>query len=105
MRFNKNLYTSEGIDVERVKAKIGRNALQFSVYLLVLPRGEKNQLEIIDSKYLLQKNYPKEDLTVVGIAGSYANALELVEIISRKVYDSTGDLNIREYIQNREQEE
>ena len=102
MKYYKYLYCTDDIDKDRVIGKIGRNALQFSVWLLVLPHGEKNQLEIIDSKVLLQPKYPWKDYFVVGLAGSYAKALELVENISREVYDKTGNLKIRDYIEANE---
>ena len=55
--------------------------------------------------YLLQPGYPREDRMVVGIAKGFDEAVELVEKISREVYDATGDLEIRDYIQAKEQED
>ena len=55
--------------------------------------------------YLLQPGYPREGRMVVGIAKGFEEAVELVEEISREVYDATGDLELRNYIQAKEQED
>ena len=41
----------------------------------------------------------------MGIAKGFDEAAELIEKISREVYDATGDLKIRDYIQAKEQED
>ena len=64
-----------------------------------------NQLEIVDSKILLQPSYPKKDVFVVGIVSSYEEALGYVENIVREVYESTGKADIRNYILKKEQED
>ena len=71
---------------------------------ILLPANEKNQLEILNAAWLLQPDYPKEGLFVVGIADSFENALEYVEKISQEVYDSTKGLDIRNYILMKERE-
>lgn len=106
MRYYKYLYLSDKIKQKRDKIirRIEQNKLQHDIYLLLLPRSDRNQLEIIHTGYLLQPDYPKEDLFVVGIANSYDAALELVEKISQEVYDNTNEVNIRNYILRKEQE-
>ena len=52
-----------------------------------------------------QPAFPEQDLFVVGITKGYEEAVELVEEISREVYDATGDLELRNYIQAKEQED
>ena len=49
--------------------------------------------------------YVSEGRMVVGIAKGFEEAVELVEEISREVYDATGDLELRDYIQAKEQED
>ena len=64
---------------------------------------KKNHLDIIHSAFLLQPGYPGKNRLVVGIAGSYDGALELVEKIAGDVYKETGDVDIRNYIMSKEQ--
>lgn len=84
--------------------RLERNRFQPGIHLILLPANEKNQLEILNAAWLLQPDYPKESLFVVGIADSFENALEYVEKISQEVYDSTKGLDIRNYILMKERE-
>lgn len=106
MRYYKYLYLSEGLEnkKEKIVRKLEAGKFQPTIHLILLPKQENNQLEIVNSIYFLQPDYPKEDRFVVGIANNYDAAIELVENISREVYEQTGELNIRDYILMKEQE-
>ena len=106
MEYYKYLYLSEKLVKKRnrIMDRLERNKFQPGIHLILLPKNAKNQLEIINAAYLLQPDYPKEGLFVVGITDSYENALEFVEKISREVYDNTKGLDIRNYILMKEQE-
>lgn len=107
MKYYKYLYISD--DLEKKKEKIIRrleqNKLQMNVQLITLPQSDHNQMEIIDSKLLLQPSYPKKDLFVVGIVSSYDSALEFVEKITQEVFEETEHTDIRNYILKKEQED
>jgi hypothetical protein len=106
MEYYKYLYLSEKLEKKkgRVVDRLERGKFQPGIHLVLLPRNERNQLEILNAAYLLQPDYPKAGLFVAGIADSYENALEIVEKISQEVYDNTGNMNIRSYILRKEQE-
>ena len=95
--------------MEKKKNKIIRklrdNKLQYDVYLVTLPETEQNQLEIYNSALFKQPDYPIRDLFVVGLAKGYESALELVEEITRTVYNETKGADIRSYILEKEREE
>lgn len=107
MKYYKHLYVSE--ELKKKKSKIIRrleqNKLQLNIQLIVLPQTAHNQLEIIDSKLLFQPSYPKNDLFIVGMVSSYDEAMEYVENIAREVYSNTDNLDIRNYIMVKEQED
>lgn len=107
MNFYKHLYISEDLKKKKNKIirKLEQNKLQLNIQLIVLPKSNHNQLEIINSQILLQPSYPKSDLFVVAIISSYEEALEFVENIARKVYESTVEVDIRNYILKKEQED
>ena len=107
MKYYSNLYVSEGLKKKKDKviARLERRKLQPDLHVIFLPECDHNQLEIVNAMYLLQPGYSKEDRMVVGIAKGFDEAVELVEKISREVYDATGDLEIRDYIQAKEQED
>lgn len=106
MEYYRYLYLSERLEKkkDRIMDRLERNRFQPGIHLILLPANEKNQLEILNAAWLLQPDYPKEDLFVVGIADSFENALEYVEKISQEVYDSTKGLDIRNYILMKERE-
>ncbi len=106
MEYYRYLYLSERLEKkkDRIMDRLERNRFQPGIHLILLPANEKNQLEILNAAWLLQPDYPKEGLFVVGIADSFENALEYVEKISQEVYDSTKGLDIRNYILMKERE-
>lgn len=107
MKYYKYLYISEDLKKKKnnIIQKLEQNKLQLNIQLILLPKSNHNQLEIVDSKILLQPSYPKKDVFVVGIVSSYEEALGYVENIVREVYESTGKADIRNYILKKEQED
>ena len=107
MKYYSNLYVSEGLEKKKDKviSRLKRKKIQLDLHVIMLPECNHNQLEIVSAMYLLQPGYPREDRTVVGLARGFEEAVELVEKISREVYEATGDLKIRDYIQAKEQED
>ena len=89
---------------KKIISKIEKGKFQLDICLLVLSDTEKNQLEIIDPNLFLQKNYPRREYFVVGIAKGFDEALEILEEITKNVYNETKGADIRSYILNKEQE-
>lgn len=106
MKYYKYLYLEEGLEKKRDKIikKIENEKFQFGIHLIVLSESGNNHLEIFNTNLLLQKNYPKEEYFVVGIAKDYDGALEMVEQIVQEVYNETKGAEIRSYILNKEWE-
>ena len=106
MHFYKYLYVPE--ELERKKKKIIRklnaNKLQYDLYLVTLPNTESNQLEIYNSMEFKQPFYPDMELFVIGFAKGYDGALDLVEEITKNVYNETKGADIRSYILEKERE-
>lgn len=100
------LYMDEKIrpQKEEILQKISDGKWQFEKYMITLAKNEKNHLEIYNSVLQIQKVIPKDELFLVGIAGGYAEALELVEKITQEVYDKTKGTDIRNYILRKQQE-
>ena len=107
MKYYSNLYVSDSLKKKKdnVIRRLERRKIQPDLHVILLPGCGHNQLEIVNAMYLLQPGYPREDRLVVGIAKGWDDAVELVETISREVYEATGDLQLRDYIQAREQED
>lgn len=107
MKYYSNLYVSEGLKKKKNKviSRLERKKIQPDLHVIMLPECDHNQLEIVSAMYLLQPGYPRKNRIVVGLARGYEEALEMVEKISREVYEATGDLKIRDYIQAKGQED
>ena len=67
--------------------------------------ADHNQLEIYNSAVFQQSSFPQKDRFVVGLTKGYDVALELVEEITRTVYNETRGADIRSYLLKKEREE
>ncbi len=106
MRYYRHLYVGESLRKKKIRIilRLEAGKIPFELRLLVLPGTKNNQLEIIDPNLFRQKNYPRRDYFVVGIAKGYDEALEILEEIAKNVYNETRGADIRSYILNKEQE-
>lgn len=73
-----------------------------SVHLITLAQGTQNHLEIFASSLLCQHIYDEKEIFIVGIAGKYYEAVELVEKIVQDVLEQTGKPDIRDYIETQQ---
>lgn len=74
---------------------------QPGMHLITLASQPGNLLDIIPAYVLLQKHYPTENLSVVGLAGSRKEALSLVQTIIENVYQATGSFDVAAYMEER----
>lgn len=101
LTFSPKLYLGEGIKgqkLDKIKRKLIDKPLLAGVYILVLSHNPVDQLEILDSKLLIQRFYERHELYVVGIAKDREEALNLVEQIAQECLDSRGDCKLKEYL-------
>lgn len=100
MEFFRKLYVSDTMEKkkEKVIRRLKAGKFHLSCYVITLTENPKNQLEFYDSAFLLQKNYTKDSMFVVGLASCYEEALELIKKISEDTYEKRKDVNIRKFI-------
>lgn len=100
MRFYRHLYIGRSLKgrESNIIRKLNEGRLMTSTYIITLAKGEQNHLEFYSSLLLAQKFFSAEKALVIGIAGSYDEAVVLVEEITREVYDKTKGCDIRSYI-------
>lgn len=103
MKFYKHLYVSEAIEKKKDKliSKMKKGKYPWTTYLLVLLEEGENQMEIF-STVLLKQKMISDDIFVVGLADSESSAIQIVEELTREVYDNTGTVDIRAYIKHKE---
>lgn len=102
MKWYKNLFLGESIapKTHQIIKKIKNNKLTPDVYVIAFASNPKNLLDIIPTWEMLQGGYPKEKLCIIGLAKGKQEAIALVTDIVAEVYEKTGDVKIREYLQN-----
>lgn len=94
-----DLYINDSIlkKKNKIKWKINHHKPTGLVHLICLPSNENNLLDIIPSANLLQKGYPKENLTIIGLASNYKEAVLLTRDIIDEIYSNTGKFDFGEY--------
>ncbi len=98
MRFYKNLYVGESIKKpNKVKWKLRHNAGQFQVYVIALASGT-DQLEIYHCAFLQQKYYKVHPPYIIGIAGGYEEAVEMVVEMTKAAMRETGRPDLKKYL-------
>lgn len=104
MIFAKKMYFTEEIRKQSGKIidRLQQRKLMFPVFLLALTDYGTERLEILSSLEASQTGYPASDLLVVGIAGDYDSALELVRKIAEDTYQSSYGADICQYLHDRE---
>lgn len=106
VKFYCDLYISESWmnKKRKIMAKLQKNRLQPSVFVIALPQGDQNQLEIFSSMLLKQHIFDNRELFVVGIGNGYFDALYLVKAMIEETYRETGEADIRRRILRRQSE-
>ena len=101
-KFFCDLYVSEGWEKKKLKLikKLQKNKLQPSVYVITLSQGKQNHLEYYSSILLFEN----ASLFIVGIANGYDGALSLIERIAEEAYEKTGEVNLRKFLLDRQEE-
>ena len=98
MKFYKKLYVGESIkNPNKVKWKLRHNAGQFKVYVIALAEGD-GQLEIYHCAFLQQKYCKKNPPYVIGIAGDYKEAVNIVIRITEEAIEKLGSPQLKKYL-------
>lgn len=87
-----------------INKKLQKNKLQPSVYVITLSQGKQNHLEYYSSLLLKQHIFDNASLFIVGIANGYDGALSLIERIAEEAYEKTGEVNLRKFLLDRQEE-
>ena len=107
MRWYKQLYYRDlsPRKCNRIRFCVKHNVLLPSAYVISLALSESEQLDIIPARELVQKSYPKKDLSIIGIAKDYTDALSVVERIVQDVLIADPAIKIRQYFSDTEDKE
>ncbi|MDR1801709.1 MAG: hypothetical protein LBQ95_07740 [Lachnospiraceae bacterium] len=100
MKFMSELYVSEGLKKKKDKVieKLIKDKFQPNIHLITRAANPKDQLDIINSIMLLQKDYPKDSLFVVGLAKGYEDAINLAKQIITDANEMFGKPDVSKLI-------
>ncbi|HIY62263.1 MAG TPA: hypothetical protein H9730_02045 [Candidatus Mediterraneibacter stercoripullorum] len=106
VKFYCDLYISECWKNKKrqIMERIKKNKIFPDTYIIALSQGKQNNLEFFQGILLRQHVFANSALFVIGIADGYGEALQIVHDITEKVYQETGDADLRRYIQIRQEE-
>lgn len=96
-----NLYTGKSLankKTQQILELMNGNLSPF-IHIITLAQGRQNHLEIFASSLLRQHIYDDKEIFIVGLAGKYDEAVNLVAKIAQNVLNSTGTTDIRGYIE------
>lgn len=99
--YHPNLYLGDSINVQKldkIKRKLENKPLLADVYVIALSANPEDQLEFYAAKQLAQRYYGKNPPFVVGIAGSYDEAVRTVERLTQDCLRERGDCALKEYL-------
>ena len=82
----------------KLKKKIEKNPLLSSYYVIAISENPNNQLDIIQTRQLIQSYYSRYPLKVVGVATDRDEAFEIIEKIAQECFRERGDCALREYL-------
>lgn len=101
LTYHPNLYLGESINaqkLDKIKRKLEKKPLLSGVFVLALSKNPKDQLEFYAARELVQRYYEKNPPCVVGLAGSYEEAMGLVERLAQDCLRARGDCALKEYL-------
>lgn len=96
-----DLFVGESIRPRRQKRiirKVKKRSIFNAAYLLTLSSNPDNLIDIIHTRVVRQRYYPRKDMVVIGLAGSYEEAVQLAAEILSGLYTVQGDFNLREFL-------
>ncbi len=101
MLFHDRLYVADNLlkSKRKVLKNLKQGKLQLGVFVITLPLGDEDMLEIYPSYVLLQKVYMEQKMTVVGIADSEESAFSLVEKMTLDCLKEKSDANVRAFFE------
>ncbi len=98
IRFTKDIYRSKSVkNISLAKWRIRTGRGSFGAYLVVA-NPDSRSVEFFHNGVLKQKALHKRDYTVVGLAGSREEAVELIEQMLSDAYAKTGKYDVYGYL-------
>lgn len=105
VQYADEIYLGPGIEnenLDKLKAKLDKQPLLTGYYLIALSSNPHDQLDIMETKQLLQPYYQQHPVQVVGIAADHEDAMLLVQHMVRDCLQARGDALLKEFLKCRQ---
>lgn len=105
MEWYPRLYIGKSVNnPDKLIHKLQKHSRFLNAFVIILSRNPSDQLEIHKACYLSQKYYREHPPYVIGIAGDYDEAVELVRQIAEEAYALKGNCRLKEYLTSQRDE-
>lgn len=84
--------------VRLIQQRIEKEKLQYPIFLVALASNESNLLDVMNVNELLFPYYKRRTTHILGLAVSRQQAKIMAAAIVSKVYQDTGDWDVRSYV-------
>lgn len=101
MKWTDHLYVGETVRkrLGLIRKRLDQGRTDVGHYLITISSLPHEQLDIISTTFLASGKKRNELPEVVGVAGSYKEALALIRNMTEDCYNLTGDADLRGYFQ------
>ena len=82
---------------DKVISSINKEEETFGVYCITFASQQSNLFDILEANELQFAPYKKMDIKIIGLAKGKEEAYLLVEKMVMKVYNETGNFDVRAY--------
>ncbi|MDO4478348.1 MAG: hypothetical protein Q4B73_04805 [Lachnospiraceae bacterium] len=107
MTWYPELYIGDSIRgrIRRARQKLEAGRPVFGLYLVTYATSPHNELDILNATFLMQKMVRDRLPEIVGVAGSYEEALALVLQITEECLMATGEAHLADYLKEKVKKE
>lgn len=99
----KYLYVGDNAkkNIEKYRKHLDKGRVLSDVYVITLAANQVDQLDVMNSYYLLQDTLYRRCPLIVGITEGADEARQLVIQMLQETYEQTGTGNIKDYLMQR----
>ena len=102
MRFYEHLYVGEKAKSRRFEILQSlRKGKSSEYYVMTLPEGSKNVLDLYPAAMIMQPYYMQRDPVIIGIALDFRDAAGLAASVVSELYQNTGGFELESYLNSK----
>ncbi|MEE1114261.1 MAG: hypothetical protein UHN88_04215 [Eubacterium sp.] len=94
-------------EIRKIRRAVDKRSWYPGLYLITIAASDRDMLDIISARYLLEKSVADRLPVIVGAAFGRGEAMDLITRMAEDTFRATGGCDIRSFLmrQNRTEEE